>query len=95
MNDTCMNKEKFVFLETTIKKTSETLEKTEEKLNQINIKTEIQDNNITNIGMKVDSLFVKLDKFNILLITNLIAVIFLILSGLGASIFFIVSHFNK
>lgn len=95
MSDICINKEKFVYLESTIKKTSETLEKTEEKLNKINVKTEIQDNSIVNIFKKLDLVTSKLDKFNILLIVNLISVIFLILSGLGVSIFYIISNFNK
>jgi cellulose synthase/poly-beta-1,6-N-acetylglucosamine synthase-like glycosyltransferase len=92
MNDTCINKEKFTYIETTQKKISETLEKTLDTQNQINIKTEIQDNSIREMKLKIDSLFSKLDKFNILLITNLIGLIFLILGGLGTSIFFIISY---
>lgn len=57
----------------------------------VEMKTELQESKISSLVKSFEDLNNKMNKFNILLISNLVAAIFMILSGIGVLSFFILS----
>jgi len=91
MEHECNKTDRINFLDEKLKKFESRIDKVEENLRIIGTKTELQGNSIINIEKKVESLDSKMGKFNNLLITNLVSILFLILSSAGYLIFFIAS----
>jgi uncharacterized protein YhaN len=63
----------------------------EARQREVELKTELQESKINTLIKNIEDLTGKMNKFNFLLISNLVAAIFMILTGLGALTFFIVS----